>query len=134
MADLAHSAAVTAFSVDSARDAAAFYANTLGLNAELNEPDGATGAMVTVTFSHGAQALIYEKEDHAPASHTVLMFPVEDIGETVATLQSRGVVLEQLEWTGEDGIARDPEGAMPSMAWFKDPAGNWIHLIEGPVV
>lgn len=125
---LTDSAAVATFSVDSAATAAAFYADVLGLDARLvDEPV----PMLHVAFAGGGKAMIYEKDGHEPATHTVLMFPVNDVEAAVRELGARGVEFERLDWCDADGIARDPEGVMPDMAWFKDPAGNWLHLI-GP--
>ncbi|WP_084100112.1 VOC family protein [Demequina sp. NBRC 110051] len=125
---LTDSPAVATFSVDSAATAAEFYRDVLGLDVRL---DDEPGPMLHVAFAGGGRAMIYEKEGHQAASHTVLMFPVDDVVATAGELVQRGVVLERLEWCDPDGIARDPDGAMPDMAWFKDPAGNWLHLI-GP--
>jgi predicted enzyme related to lactoylglutathione lyase len=73
--------------------------------------------------------LIYPKEDHAPATYTILNFPVDDIDAAVAELGSRGVELERYEGFDQDskGIARVPG---PRIAWFKDPAGNVLSVLE----
>ncbi|WP_084130027.1 VOC family protein [Demequina sp. NBRC 110055] len=126
---LDHSTASSAFSTDSVAKAATFYLDTLGLDGE--EFD-AGGPMLRLHLPGGGTTLIYEKEDHTPASHTVLMFTVGDVAATVRQLAERDVPLERLDWCDEDGIARDPDGDMPDMAWFKDPAGNWIHVM-GPM-
>jgi len=116
------------FSTDSAAQAHEFYTGVLGLEAEMID---AMGPMVMLHHPHGSTTLIYEKERHQPASHTVLMFEVDDIDVVANGLREKGVVLEQLEWTGDDGVARDPNGRMPSTLWFKDPAGNWLSVMEG---
>lgn len=123
---LGSSKAFGTFSTDSVEQAAQFYGEVLGIDAHV---DHEMGAMLTLTFPHGATFLIYEKEDHSPASHTVVMFPVDDVEATAARLKEAGVALERLPWTDEDGIARDPEHGMQT-AWFKDPAGNWLSILR----
>ncbi len=119
-------------STDDIDAAESFYRDTLGLDVERRAVPGG-GDMLWLTLPGGGNMLVYAKDDHAPASHTVLNFEVADFDAEVATLRSHGVTLEQLEWTDADGVARDPEGAMPLTAWFKDPAGNWICLMQrGP--
>ncbi|WP_297083342.1 VOC family protein [uncultured Demequina sp.] len=124
---LGASKAQSSFSTDSAAQAHEFYTGVLGLEAEMIDE---MGPMVLLHHPHGSTTLIYEKEGHEPASHTVLMFEVDDIDVVANGLREKGVVLEQLEWTDEDGVARDPEGRMPSTLWFKDPAGNWLSAME----
>ena len=123
---LGSSEAFGAFSTDSVEKAAHFYGDVLGIDAHV---DHEMGAMLTLAFPHGATFLVYEKEDHAPASHTVVMFPVEDVEATAASLKEAGVELERMPWTDPDGIARDPEHGMQT-AWFKDPAGNWLSILH----
>ncbi|GIG53290.1 VOC family protein [Demequina activiva] len=123
---LGDSKAFGAFSTDSVETAAHFYGEVLGIDARV---DHEMGAMLTLTFPHGAEFLVYEKEDHEPASHTVVMFPVEDVEEVAARLTEAGVALERLPWTDDDGIARDREHGMET-AWFKDPAGNWLSILR----
>lgn len=124
---LGSSKAFGSFSTDSVDAAAKFYGETLGIDVRV---DHEMGPMLTLTFPHGATFLIYEKDDHAPASHTVIMFPVEDVEDVARRLTASGVTLEQLEWTDADGVARDPDGQSPKSAWFKDPAGNWLSILE----
>ena len=75
---------------------------------------------------------LYPKPNHTPASFTVLNFPVDDIEEAVAELKSLGVKLEHYDLpdikTDAQGIARGPKG--PTIAWFKDPAGNILSVLE----
>ncbi|WP_084040435.1 VOC family protein [Demequina sp. NBRC 110053] len=124
---LASSPAFGSWSTDSVAKAAAFYGDVLGIDTRVDE---AMGPMLTLSFPNGARFLVYEKDDHQPATHTVLMLPVEDVTATARSLAEAGVTLEQLEWTDDDGVARDPDGQMPETAWFKDPAGNWISILS----
>jgi predicted enzyme related to lactoylglutathione lyase len=82
----------------------------------------------------GAQAFVYPKDDHAPASHTVLNFVVDDVDAAVDRLGEAGVRFEQYGGelqTDEKGIARSPDGG-PAIAWFKDPVGNTLSVLEQP--
>ena len=116
-----------AFSSFSAADIAAerrFYQETLGL--EISEDHH----ILTLKISGGGFVLIYPKEDHQPASHTVLNFPVENIDKAVDDLVARGIKMEIYEGMDQDsrGISR----GMATIAWFKDPAGNTLSVIETP--
>jgi len=122
---LRESPAFSGFSVDDVARAREFYAQTLGL--DVSEENG----MLTLRLTGGGRVLVYPKDDHAPATFTVLNFPVPDIGAAVDQLVAAGVAFEHYgEGFGQDdrGIARDPRG--PAIAWFKDPAGNILSLIE----
>jgi hypothetical protein len=83
-------------------------------------------------LSGGGEVFIYPKEDHRPATFTVLNFPVDDIEAAVDRLAAAGVTFERYEGFGQDekGIARPGEG--PPIAWFTDPAGNILSVLEGP--
>jgi len=89
--------------------------------------------LLTLELAGGARVLIYPKPNHTPASFTVLNFPVESVDKVVAALAERGVKPEIYRdgpiKTDERGIAR---GQGPTIAWFKDPAGNIFSVIEGP--
>lgn len=116
----------SSFSTNDIDGAKEFYAQTLGLNVTKEEM-----GILTLHLSDGSRAIIYPKgENHQPATFTVLNFLVEDIEETVDQLIDAGIQFEQytgdLE-TDEKGIFRD-EG--PLIAWFKDPAGNILSIIE----
>jgi catechol 2,3-dioxygenase-like lactoylglutathione lyase family enzyme len=117
--------AYSGFSVNDIAKAKEFYGNTLGL--EVSEENG----MLTLHIAGGANILVYPKPNHTPASFTILNFPVPHIEPTVAQLKSRGVRFEHYEFgeikTDEQGIFRD-QG--PLIAWFKDPAGNIVSVIE----
>jgi predicted enzyme related to lactoylglutathione lyase len=101
----------------------AFYADTLGL--AVTEENG----QLMVDFAGGQRVLIYPKEDHAPASFTVLNFQVPDIETAVDALVERGV-----DFVRYEGFPQDERGIMrewgPPIAWFTDPAGNVIALIQ----
>ena len=77
----------------------------------------------------GGEVFIYPKENHVPATFTVLNFPVEDVDAAVDRLTAAGVAFEHYEGFDQDekGIARVDEG--PTIAWFKDPAGNILSVI-----
>lgn len=86
--------------------------------------------MLTLSLATGGTVLIYPKDDHTPASFTILNFPVEDIEQAVGDLTARGVTFEHYEGdmvTDEKGIMR---GGGPLIAWFKDPAGNVLSVLE----
>jgi hypothetical protein len=87
--------------------------------------------MLALHIAGGGDVLVYPKPDHEPASFTILNFPVEDVEATVDGLKGRGVRFERYEGTeietDDDGIFR---GAGPTIAWFKDPAGNVLSVLE----
>jgi predicted enzyme related to lactoylglutathione lyase len=123
---LAESKAFSGFAVDDLEEAKEFYGETLGLDAELLD---AGPGLLTLHLAGGRDALIYRKEDNSPANHTILNFPVEDIDAAVDELASRGVSIERYDGFDQDekGIARGPG---PNIAWFKDPAGNILAVLE----
>ena len=116
--------AFSGFSTDDITKAREFYSGTLGL--EVSEENG----MLTLRLAGGGRVLIYPKPNHEPASFTVLNFPVDDIEPAVDALTKAGVVFERYEGANQDerGINRD-QG--PPIAWFKDPAGNVLAVLEG---
>jgi len=118
--------AFSSFSVKDISEAKAFYHNVLGL--EITDIPDMKG-LVYLNIGDAGRILVYEKPDHTPASFTVLNFPVMDIEKAVDDLVSRGVHFEQYEGelkTDEKGISRKG----PLVAWFKDPAGNILSIIE----
>ena len=122
--------AFASFSVDDIDAAKTFYGETLGL--EVSEENG----MLTLHIADGGNILIYPKPNHAPASFTVLNFPVEDIDQAVDELTKRGVRFERYDFKDfeqdEKGIARAGGGQEgPPIAWFTDPARNVIAVLEG---
>ena len=106
--------------IDAAR---AFYADTLGI--ETSDDNG----MLILHLAGGRDTLIYPKPNHEPATYTILNFGVDDIEATVDELLERGVVMEIYDGFEQDerGIARN---AGPPIAWFRDPAGNILAVIE----
>ena len=117
----------SSFSADDIAAAKRFYDDTLGL--EVEEQMGG----LALHLGGGGEAFVYPKDDHVPATHTVLNFLVDDIDATVDRLTEAGIAFEQYEGelaTDEKGIARAPEGG-PTIAWFKDPAGNTLAVVAG---
>jgi catechol 2,3-dioxygenase-like lactoylglutathione lyase family enzyme len=117
------SKAFSGFSVDDIPRARAFYADTLGL--EVSEEHG----LLTLHLAGGTNVLAYPKDDHAPATFTILNFPVDDIEAAVSALKAAGVEFESYDEpkTDEQGIHR---GGGPLIAWFRDPAGNILSVLE----
>jgi catechol 2,3-dioxygenase-like lactoylglutathione lyase family enzyme len=115
--------AFSGFSVDDIPQARQFYGDTLGVR--VSEEHG----MLTLHIAGERDTLVYPKDDHTPASFTILNFPVDDIEKAVDELTSRGVVFERYSATDTDekGIFR---GGGPLIAWFKDPAGNVLSVIQ----
>ena len=119
------SKAFSGFSVDSIPKAKAFYGETLGLDVS----DESEGTLL-IHIAGGGKILIYPKPNHVPATFTILNFPIGNIKESVDWLTQRGVRFEQYEGdlkTDEKGIFR---GGGPLIAWFKDPAGNILSVIQ----
>jgi catechol 2,3-dioxygenase-like lactoylglutathione lyase family enzyme len=123
---LGDSPAFSGFSVDDLDRAAAFYTGTLGLAVTRDE---AMPQLMRLHVGGGRDVLVYEKADHAPASYTVLNFPVPDVDAVVDQLTGRGVSLERYPGFGQDdkGVMR---GNGPAIAWFTDPAGNVFSVLE----
>lgn len=118
--------AFSSFSVDDLDKAKKFYGDTLGLKIS-EESRAGCGSMLTLSLEGGGEVLIYPKKDHVPATFTVLNFVVKDIEKTVKEISAKGVSFEHYEGSDELGIMHD-EG--PVVAWFKDPAGNFISYME----
>jgi catechol 2,3-dioxygenase-like lactoylglutathione lyase family enzyme len=123
---LKDSHAFSGFSVDDLEAAKRFYGEKLGL--EVSEND--QGLMVSLLGSNGV--FVYQKDDHVPATFTILNFPVDDIDAAVDELTAAGIVFEHYEgMTDGKGIARGLEmDRGPSIAWFKDPAGNFLAVMQ----
>jgi catechol 2,3-dioxygenase-like lactoylglutathione lyase family enzyme len=128
MVMLKESKAFSGFSVDNIQKAKEFYGVTLGLDViEMPEMN-----LLTLYLKGGSRIIIYPKPDHTPATFTILNFPVNNIEKAVNELTGKGVKFEQYEGklkTDEKGIYR---GGGPKIAWFRDPAGNILSIIEQP--
>ncbi|HSW88642.1 MAG TPA: VOC family protein [Candidatus Saccharimonadales bacterium] len=119
--------AFSGFSVNDLAKAKIFYTEVLGLEIEDN------GMGLKITLPGGVTVFAYQKENHQPATFTILNFEVENIDEAVDALTSKGVVFERYE-----GMTQDDKGVMrgiaanrgPDIAWFKDPAGNILSIIK----
>src|SRR5438094_9845212 len=122
---LKHSKAFSGFSAGDIQTAKKFYSETLGL--DVSESHG----VLTLRLAGGNNVLIYPKPNHVPATFTVLNFPVDDVDLAVDELKKRGVRFEHYNQgdlkTDEKGIMR---GYGPTIAWFKDPAGNILSELE----
>lgn len=117
--------AFSGFSVDDIPAAREFYGTTLGLEV------ADTADMLDVTLGNGSHVLIYPKPNHEPATFTILNFPVADVDAAVDELAARGVAFERYDEPGlktdEKGISR---GNGPTIAWFRDPAGNILSVLD----
>lgn len=120
--------AFSGFAVDDLDAARTFYTETLGIEVE----EQMDGMILELQLADGERpVIIYPKPDHEPASFTVLNFPVDDIEATVDALVAHGVQLERYDGFEHDtrGIAGGGEDG-PRIAWFTDPAGNILSVIE----
>jgi len=115
--------AFSGFAVDDIEAAQKFYGETLGLNT--SEQYG----MLTLHLAGDRDTLVYPKADHVPATYTILNFRVDDIDAAVDVLASRGVQLERYEGMGQDAKGINRAGG-PYIAWFKDPAGNILAVLQ----
>jgi catechol 2,3-dioxygenase-like lactoylglutathione lyase family enzyme len=123
---LENTKAFSGFAVDDLDKAQEFYGETLGLKTSiLDEENG----LMSLHHAGDRDTLVYRKPDLSPANYTILNFQVEDIDAAVDELSGRGVRFERYEGFDQDekGIAR-VQG--PDIAWFKDPAGNILSVIE----
>lgn len=120
-------ATFSGFSVDDLEAARTFYTEVLGCTVQ-DEVGGAR-----ILLPGGAQAWMYPKTDHQPAGYTMLDFVVDDIDEAVDELVKRGATFEKYDSSPQDakGIMRGKDQNMgPNIAWFKDPAGNILAVLE----
>jgi catechol 2,3-dioxygenase-like lactoylglutathione lyase family enzyme len=122
---LADSKAFSGFAVPDIEEARRFYGDTLGLKVEFIEGPG----LLTLHLAGDRPTLIYPKPDFEPASYTILNFPVDDVEAAVDELTARGVKFERYDGFDQDekGISR---GNGPDIAWFKDPAGNVLSVLN----
>ncbi len=119
------SKAFSGFSVDDIGKAREFYGGTLGVR--VSEENG----MLVLHLGGGGTVLVYPKDDHRPAEYTVLNFPVDDVDRSVDALTALGVTFERYPGFDSDdkGIVRGQGEGMPTIAWFKDPAGNVLSVL-----
>jgi catechol 2,3-dioxygenase-like lactoylglutathione lyase family enzyme len=121
------SKAFSGFAVNDIAAAKSFYGDTLGLDVK----DGPMG-ILELHLGGGPTVMVYPKEDHQPATYTILNFPVASVDRAVDDLTKAGVRMEHYDMpdikTDERGIARDDRG--PTIAWFRDPAGNILSVLE----
>jgi catechol 2,3-dioxygenase-like lactoylglutathione lyase family enzyme len=117
--------AFSGFAVDDVATARRFYGETLGL--KTSEENG----ILTLHLAGDRPTLVYPKPDFVPATYTILNFPVDDIDRAVDDLTARGVRFERY-----DGFEQDEKGVHrsegPPIAWFRDPAGNILAVLEAP--
>lgn len=117
--------AFSGFSTDDVQKAKEFYGQTLGV--DVSEEHG----LLHLHLAGGRDVVVYPKANHTPATFTVLNFPVGDVEQVVDELNRRGVRFELYNAgdlvTDEKGLFR---GGGPTIAWFKDPAGNILSVIE----
>lgn len=132
--------AFSGFSVDDLSKAKQFYSETLGLDVSQDDMG------LTIHLGSGANVFVYPKGDqHTPASFTILNFPVDDIDKAVEELKAKGITFEQIEMEVPKGegeetmkIKTEPSGVIhsdspehgPHIAWFKDPAGNTLSVLQ----
>jgi catechol 2,3-dioxygenase-like lactoylglutathione lyase family enzyme len=126
---LKDSKAFSGFSVNDIGKAKDFYGKTLGVDVA----DGEMGSL-DLKLAGGTHVFIYPKETHEPATYTVLNFPVANVEKAVDGLSAKGVKFEHYgspEFAQDrKGISRGSDG--PAIAWFKDPAGNILSVLELP--
>ncbi|HMJ04213.1 MAG TPA: VOC family protein [Conexibacter sp.] len=122
---LGSSKAFSGFAVDDLEKAREFYEGTLGVRTTTVGDQ----ELLTLHLAGDRPTLIYPKADHEPATYTILNFPVDDIDAAVDGLTERGVEMLRYDGFGQDerGIARE---AGPAIAWFTDPAGNIMSVLE----
>jgi predicted enzyme related to lactoylglutathione lyase len=119
----ANTKAFSGFAVDDVPRAREFYEKTLGIRT--SEENG----LLTLHLAGERDTIVYPKPDHVPAAYTILNFPVESIDEAIGELNARGVHCEQYDGFDQDekGVFR---GGGPYIAWFKDPAGNVLSVLQ----
>lgn len=122
-------AALSSYSVNDLGEAKVFYTKTLGLQIDNEDMD------LQLLLPGGGKLFLYQKDDHQPATFTVLNFVVAHIDEALDALVAHGVVFEHYDnmpaAQDEKGVLRGiAAGQGPDIAWFKDPAGNILSLIQ----
>ena len=121
------SKAYSGFAVDDVQKAKTFYEQTLGLRVHEEDPQN---GVLDLETGDGRKIVMYLSENMTPPSYTILNFPVDDVEQAVDELGTRGVRFERYEAFPQDekGIVR--EDGSPQVAWFKDPAGNVLSVIQ----
>ena len=121
-----HAKPFSGFSVNDLKQARRFYHDTLGLDVA----DAPMGAL-ELRLADDTSVFVYEKPNHTPATFTILNFPVDDVDSAVDELKEKGVRFEVYKEgdlkTDDKGVHRDNG---PKIAWFKDPAGNFLSVLE----
>lgn len=123
---LKDSPAFSGFSVDNLNKAKQFYSEVLGLAVEQDEMG------LRLNIANSQPIFVYEKADHQPATFTILNFPAEDIDATVSALTAKGVEFEHYPGLNDDEDVLRGRAANrgPDIAWFKDPAGNILSVLQ----
>ena len=123
---LADTKAFSGFAVDDLDAARRFYGEILGLRVSVMDEEN---GLLSLDLAGNRDTLVYLKPDFIPATYTILNFQVDDIDSVVDELASRGVAFERYDGFDQDenGISRDKG---PAIAWFKDPAGNLLSVLE----
>jgi predicted enzyme related to lactoylglutathione lyase len=124
---LSNAKATSGFAVPDTEEAKRFYGEALGLDvAVLDEENGVMALKLA-----GGDVFVYRKPDFEPATYTILNFEVDDVESAVDDLTARGISVERYDGFEQDekGIARGPG---PAIAWFKDPAGNILSVLQQP--
>lgn len=122
----ANTKAYSGFAVDDLQKARGFYGETLGLKTSIVDEEH---GLMMLHLAGDRDTLVYVKPDFTPATYTILNFPVDDIDEAADELAARGVRFERYDGFDQDekGVSR---GQGPSIAWFKDPAGNVLSVLQ----
>ena len=118
--------AYSGFAVDDVDRAREFYGETLGIETKVLDADN---GLIQLDIAGDRPTVVYAKPDFIPATYTILNFPVEDVEAAVDALAERGVSFERYDGFDQDdkGIAHGPG---PTIAWFRDPAGNILSVHE----
>ena len=119
----ADTTAFSGFAVDDMEKAREFYGGTLGLRTSVEH------GIMTLHLAGERDTIVYPKPVHHPADYTILNFAVDDIDYVVDQLAERGVVFEHYEGMGQDEKGINRAGG-PYIAWFKDPAGNILAVLQ----
>lgn len=127
METLKNAKAFSGFSSDDIAKSKEFYGDLLGLDVFENKM-----GVLEIHLNGGGEVIVYPKANHQPATFTVLNFTVADINKAVDELTAKGIAFEQYDEpikTDERGIMRS-NGQGPHIAWFKDPAGNILSVLQ----